>query len=91
MLVTPRELIGRILSVEMPLITIASLAGGLLTSTLASTVLSGFHATFASMTFGRLDTIFVAIGILTIGAGVFARMTLYKTVKAVRAKRMRQN
>jgi MFS family permease len=85
-LVTPRELIGRVMSVEMPLITMASLAGGILASTLASTALSGFHATFAGMTFGRLDTIFVGVGILTIGAGVFARLTLYTAVKAVRSQ-----
>jgi MFS family permease len=86
MLVTPRELVGRVLSVEVPLITLASLAGGILASTLASTVLAGWHARLAGMSFGRLDTIFVGVGILTIGAGVFARLTLYKAVKAVRAK-----
>lgn len=85
-LVTPRELIGRVMSFEVPLITLASLLGGVLASTLASTWLSDFHATFAGMTFGRLDTIFVLVGILTIGAGVFARLALYPAVKAVRAK-----
>lgn len=90
MLVTPHELIGRVLSVEVPLITLASLLGGVLASTLASTVLSSFHATFAGMTFGRLDTIFVLVGILTIGAGVFARLTLYPAVKEVRMKHARE-
>lgn len=27
--------------------------------------------------FGRLDAIFVGIGLLTIGAGIFARLTLH--------------
>ncbi len=86
LLVTPRTLIGRVMAFETPLITLASLSGGFLAGLLASTVLSGFHATFAGMTFGRLDTIFVAIGLLTIGAGVFARLTLYPAVNAFRAR-----
>jgi MFS family permease len=85
-LVTPRELIGRVMAFEMPLITVASLLGGGLASILASTVLSDFHVVFAGMTFGRLDTIFVLVGLVTIGAGVFARLALYPAVKAVRAK-----
>lgn len=85
-LVTPRELIGRVMAVEVPLITIASLLGGAVASLLASTALAGFHAHFAGMTFGRLDTIFVGVGILAIGAGVFARLTLYPAVKAFRAR-----
>jgi MFS family permease len=86
MLVTPHELIGRVMAVEVPLITLASVLGSLLATVLASTILSRFHATFAGMTFGRLDTIFVLVGMLTIGAGVFARLTLYPAVKAARAK-----
>jgi MFS family permease len=85
-LVTPRELIGRVMAFEVPLITVASLLGGLLASLLASTVLAGFHAQLAGMTFGRLDTIFVGVGLLTISAGVFARLTLYRAVKALRAQ-----
>jgi predicted MFS family arabinose efflux permease len=86
-LVTPRELIGRVMACEVPMITVASLAGGLIASTLASTVLADFHAVFVGMSFGRLDTIFVVVGMLTIGAGIFARLTLYKAVKAVRAQK----
>jgi MFS family permease len=85
-LVTPRELIGRVMAFEVPLITVASLLGGLLASLLASTVLAGFHAQVAGMIFGRLDTIFVGVGLLTISAGLFARLTLYRAVKALRAQ-----
>jgi hypothetical protein len=84
--VTPRELIGRVMAFEVPLITVASLLGGLLASLLASTVLAGFHAQVAGMTFGRLDTLFVGVGLLTISAGVFARLTLYRAVRALRAQ-----
>jgi MFS family permease len=85
-LVTPRELIGRVMAFEVPLITVASLLGGLLASLLASTVLAGFHAQVAGMTFGRLDALFVGVGLLTISAGVFARLTLYRAVRALRAQ-----
>ncbi len=89
-LVTPRELIGRVMAFEVPLITVASLLGGLIASLLASTVLAGFHAQFAGMTLGRLDTIFVGVGLLTISAAVFARLTLYRAVKALRAQKAAQ-
>jgi len=79
--VTPRQLIGRVLAFEVPLINIASLLGGTLATVLAWTVLRDFHATIAGMTFGRLDTIFLGIGLLAVGAGVFARLTLYRAVK----------
>lgn len=71
----------------MPLITVASVVGGLLASTLASTTLAHFHVTFAEISFGRLDTIFAGVGILTIGTGVCARLTLYPAIKVVRARR----
>jgi MFS family permease len=85
-LVTPHKLIGRVMAFEGSMITAASLAGGLIASTLASTVLVKFHESFAGMSFGRLDTIFLVIGILTIGSGIFARLSLYKAVKEYRAK-----
>ena len=85
MLATPRQFIGRVLAFEKPLITVASLLGGALASTLASTLLSHFHTTVAGMTFGPLDTIFVGAGIVIVGAGVFTRLTLYRAVKQLRA------
>jgi len=74
--VTPRQLLGRVLTYETTLITAASLLG----TVAASTALNLFHVTFAGMTFGRLDTIFLGIGLLTIGAGIFARLALYREV-----------
>ncbi|GHO90629.1 MFS transporter [Reticulibacter mediterranei] len=91
LLVTPRTLIGRVMAFETPMITLASLSGGFLAGLLASTALSNFHAHAIGLTFGRLDTIFVGIGLLTIGAGIFARLTLYPAVRAFRAKQERDS
>lgn len=79
--VTPRHLIGRVMAFEGTMIMIASLVGTLIASTLASSALKQFHATVAGISFGQLDTIFLVIGLLTICAGIFARLTLYREVK----------
>lgn len=89
-LVTPRSLIGRVMSFEMPMITIASLLGGALASILASTLLAKFHVTLAGITFGPLDTLLAAAGILTGAGGVYARLTLYPAVKKLRAEKAAQ-
>lgn len=81
--VTPRHLIGRVMSFEASMIMTASLLGALVASILASTALNNFHASIAGFTFGPLDTIFTVIGLLTIGAGIFARLTLYREVKSL--------
>ncbi|GHO80242.1 hypothetical protein KSD_80130 [Ktedonobacter sp. SOSP1-85] len=85
-LVTPRKLIGRVMAFEIPMITVASLTGGLLASTLASTLLANLDVTVSGMHFGRLDTIFLLIGIMSISAGIFARLTLFRAVKKYRAE-----
>lgn len=84
-LVTPRPLIGRVMAFEGPMITVASLVGGALASTLASTVLANFHAQLVGITFGPLDTLLAAAGLLIAGGGVYARLTLYRAVKQLRA------
>lgn len=86
-LVTPRNLIGRVMSFEVPMITVASLVGGALASVLASTLLANFHARLSGMTFGPLDTLLAAAGMLIIAGGVYARLTLYPAVKKLRAKK----
>ncbi|QBD74639.1 MFS transporter [Ktedonosporobacter rubrisoli] len=84
--VTPAEFIGRVMAFETPMITVASLLGGTLAGILASTVLLHFHATFAGFTFQRLDTIFALASLIIIGAGIFARLTLYREVKKLNAR-----
>jgi hypothetical protein len=83
-LVTPRRLIGRVMAFEVPMITIASLLGGLLAGILASTVFVHVHATLAGMRFGDLDSVLILSGLLTMTSGVFALLTLYRAVKALR-------
>jgi MFS family permease len=90
MLVTPRSLIGRVMSFEMPMITLASLLGGALASILASTLLANYHVTLASMTFGPLDTLLAAAGLLVGAGGVYARLTLYPAVREFRAEKAAQ-
>lgn len=84
-LVTPRHLIGRVMSFEMPLITLASLGGGALAAILASTALAHYHAQLLSLTFGSLNTLLAAAGILIVWGGVYTRVTLYRAVKKLRA------
>ena len=79
--VTPRHFMGRVMAFETTMIMTASVIGTLVASTLASTTLNQFHAMLAGMSFGQLDTIFIAIGLLMICSGVFARLTLYREVK----------
>lgn len=83
-LVTPRALIGRVMAFEGPMITIASLVGGGLASTLASTLLAHFHAQLVGLTFGPLDTLLAAAGLLIAAGGIYARLTLYRAVKQLR-------
>src|SRR5581483_4418696 len=79
--VTPRHFMGRVMAFETTMIMTASVIGTLVASTLASTTLNQFHVMLAGMSFGQLDTIFIAIGLLMICSGVFARLTLYREVK----------
>jgi MFS family permease len=81
-LVTPRELIGRVMAFTTFTITIVSLAGASLASILASTVLLSLHTHIAGITLDHLNTILMGIGALTVAAGVFARLVLYPAVKA---------
>ncbi len=74
--VIPREFVGRVQSVNTPLITGASLASTALAGFFASTALRGFHATWLGSTFGPIDTIFSVSGIIVMGAGLYVFLTL---------------
>lgn len=80
-LVTPRELVGRVSAIQGLLITLASVLGGSLAGLLA-VMLSGLHAQIAGVAFGSLDSILLGIGFLTIGTGVFVSQVLSPAVKA---------
>lgn len=74
--VTPREFVGRVQSVNTPLITGASLVSTALAGLLASTVLHNFHASLLGSTFGPIDTIFSVSGIIVMCAGLYVFLTL---------------
>ncbi len=74
--VTPRKFVGRVQSVNTPLITGSSLISTALAGLLASTILHGFHVSLLGSTFGALDTIFSASGFIVIGAGIYVLLAL---------------
>jgi MFS family permease len=72
----PREFLGRVMSVLSPSMQLASIVSVLVAGWLASTVMVSFQAEIAGLRFGRIDTIFLASGLLVIAAGVYAAWAL---------------
>jgi MFS family permease len=77
--VTPRELIGRVISVLNPALQLAGILSIAIASYLASTLLRGLDATVAGVHFGRIDTIFAAGGVMIIVSAVYAYAALRGT------------
>jgi Na+/melibiose symporter-like transporter len=77
---TPREFVGRVQSVNTPLITGSSLVATALAGFFASTVLNGFHASLLGSSFGTLDTLFSLSGFIVMGAGVYVLFALRNTM-----------
>jgi predicted MFS family arabinose efflux permease len=74
LLVTPRAFIGRVVAVIVPAMSIASIISVALAGYLVSTLLRGLHATFLGVTFGPIDTIFTATGLLELASGIYAML-----------------
>lgn len=74
--VTPSEYLGRMAAVFNPINQLASMASVVAAGWLASTALKGLHARFAGLTFGGIDAIFGAAGLLILLAGLFASVSL---------------
>ena len=74
--VTPRELVGRVIGILQPIITLASLVAIALAGYLDSTVLNGFHLTVYGIQFHAVDTIFLAAGVLLLLGGLYAAIML---------------
>lgn len=70
--VTPRELIGRVSGVLQPAVSLSSVAGIGIAGLLAGTTLQGFHARLFGMTFGPIDSIFTAAGVMGLAGGTYA-------------------
>jgi hypothetical protein len=69
-------MIGRVTSVLTPAASVAAIASTAAAGALASTVLHGFRATLAGVTFGPYDTIIAVGGLLFVAAGLAVMMPL---------------
>ena len=74
--VTPRAFMGRVQSVNTPLITGSSLASTALAGVLASTTLHSLHVSWLGSVFGPLDTIFSVSGLVVMSAGLYVLFAL---------------
>lgn len=73
---TPREFLGRVQAVNSSTAMSSALLAGVLSATLASTVLRNLHVSFFGFAFGPLDTVFTAGGLLSVIAGVYVMLAL---------------
>ena len=73
---TPREMVGRVVSVLNPLISATQLLSIALAGYLASAVLLNLHAQAFGFSFGPVDTILAGAGGLAIIAGIYAAFNL---------------
>ena len=74
--VTPREMLGRVISVINPVLMLASTMSIAVAGWLASTVLRNLDVTVAGMHFGRVDTIFAVGGVLVVISALYAAVAL---------------
>jgi MFS family permease len=70
--VTPREMVGRVMTVLEPSMTVAQIASVAIFGTLAGTVLSNFHLQILGQTFGTYDMLILLPGVLCLVAGAIA-------------------
>lgn len=80
----PREYLGRVMSVLVPLAQLAQIIAIAAAGWLASTVLLGFHASLGGVELGRIDTIFTAGALLIMAGAVYAGLGLRGMVDSAR-------
>ena len=76
MRITPRHLLGRVVAIIQPALTVTLLISTALAGYLASNVLRGFSETVGGITFGPLDTIFGCAALLLLVGGLYAMVNL---------------
>lgn len=76
MQVTPRNLAGRVTSVNNSLVQLAWAISILLSGYLTSTLFRAFHTVLFGMALGPIDTILMAAGVITTGGGLYALIRL---------------
>jgi MFS family permease len=74
--VTPEAFVGRVAAIFTPVTTLASLLSIALSGYLDSTLLRGFHAAIFGVSFGPVDTLFTAAGLLILLGGLYAMRNL---------------
>ncbi len=74
--ITPEGYLGRMLAVFNPINQASSMVSVVIGGWLASTALHDFHTTVGGVHFGAIDTIFLATGVLIVGAGIYAAIAL---------------
>jgi MFS family permease len=74
--VTPPALLGRVVSLLQPAISLASLLSTAVAGYMASTLLHGFRAQVLGFSWGPIDSIFTATGLFVLAGGVYAWVKL---------------
>lgn len=69
---TPRELLGRVVSLVQPISAIAGIISTAGAGFVATSVLADFHAEVGGVAIGTYDTIFSVAGLLILAGGVYA-------------------
>jgi MFS family permease len=85
---TPPALIGRVVAVLQPLVSLAAMVSLALAGWLASGALRGFHAHWLGMRWGEVDTIFTGTGLLIVAGGLFAALRLGRATQSPDATRL---
>lgn len=75
--VTPRELMGRTNATLNPILAVSSLVGQFGGGLLYATVLKDLDVHVLGVAFGPLDTLFAAVGLLSVAAGIYAAGRLH--------------
>ncbi|HEX5547028.1 MAG TPA: MFS transporter, partial [Ktedonobacterales bacterium] len=74
--VTPKEMVGRVMNVIEPAMTVAQVTSIAIFGTLASTVFASFHADLLGQAFDAYDALILLAGLLCLLAGAFAYTSL---------------
>lgn len=74
--VTPRHYLGRVWSLLIPAMNLATMISTIIAGSLVSTVLQGFHVTILGLAIGPIDGMIMVSGLITCIAGLFAMSQL---------------
>ena len=78
----PADMIGRVMSLFVPILSAARLLAAVVVGFLARNVLNGFQAGVLGLHLGPIDTIFAAAGLLCIAAALYCASSLRVDIEA---------